>query len=533
MPQNQPSTSQVARLTRPHTEPRMPLDEKIADAERSLASLRRIKNSHVAVSRIPVEILGYIFSFYKKHPPAWVAITHVCHLWREVALSSPLLWSDIVTYNLPWMEETLARSRAVPISLSMRIQPGTLANVIPSVITHTLPHITRVKEIVIHGTAISSYVQPLLECEIPKLEVLELCETWAHFSIGDRIPFGGQKPLQLRSLRLQKCSFMWPTPLFLSSTLTELKISHMLPKDRPGLPEICEVLATLPKLKTLVLFDVICTSPSSTGVVDMSADASKVSLPYLKSLSFASSKATDIAAFLSRLSVPTSSSLHLACRTLDMSNMYTHDGHTYQHDPSPAASGSSSLMLSVTKFFGLDSRTAVGVGHDVTDGYHSVGVVEWREREQEWCLLAGKHPCDIRASALQSTAGQKRRWEDYFPLWRARFFLALPGKEDHDRNHHVKSILQDACLLLPLSKVDTVIVSCDLYYDPVLWWRTFGRMKHVKAVVVAGRALCGFAAALGGKGRPIRKVTSAIREQCPAIKIVIALCCSDSKLALP
>ncbi|KAI0054795.1 hypothetical protein BV25DRAFT_1816528, partial [Artomyces pyxidatus] len=101
------------------------LDRDIGEAERYLAFLHRIRNRQLPALRVPSEILEYIFSFCqchpeqphrdRRHPPAWVVVTHVCHLWRDVALSSPRLWRNVVTYSQPWMEETLSRSKEVPL----------------------------------------------------------------------------------------------------------------------------------------------------------------------------------------------------------------------------------------------------------------------------------------------------------------------------------------------------------------------------------------------------------------------------------
>ncbi|KAI0055728.1 hypothetical protein BV25DRAFT_1921579 [Artomyces pyxidatus] len=500
------------------------LAQEIAEARRYLASLRRTRNSRVPVAQIPVEILIHIFSFIKCHPrwphrnpdrpPAWVAVTHVCQFWREVALSSPLLWSNIVTYNMHWMQETLARSKAAPISLPMYVNHSTweLPKTLTSVITHIIPHILRAKKITIHGANISSYVQPLFEHAAPWLEVLELSDIRSHFDNRNRILLPRQEALNLRTLRLKRCSFMWPIPTLFSPALTELKISHMLPEDRPSLLQIRAVLLTMPNLKILVLSDVLRKSPDSTAFV-VDPASSTVSLPFLQSLSFTAEKAVDVVSFISQLIVPSNASLHLLCRTLDGFNVNENHGDNpgVSHSTpvtstalTTSTSGLSYLLLSLIQFFRFDSPIVPGAERDVSYGCRSVGVVELdgdSDPRRDWCLLAGTHP------RLGRYSSQHRHQitglsEDYSPVWNACRLLGLPWQDAPDREHHITSILLNACLLLPLSKVDTVIISCDLYRDPALWWGTFGRLKHVKAVVVSGYALGGLAAALCGKGRP-------------------------------
>lgn len=51
------------------------------------------------------------------HPPiqSWIRVSHVCRHWRDVALSSPQLWSHVIL-NVPAMaKECLVRSRGVPL----------------------------------------------------------------------------------------------------------------------------------------------------------------------------------------------------------------------------------------------------------------------------------------------------------------------------------------------------------------------------------------------------------------------------------
>jgi len=47
----------------------------------------------------------------------WITVTQVCRHWRQVALSNPTLWVNIVfDLGVEWAEEMLERSKAAPIS---------------------------------------------------------------------------------------------------------------------------------------------------------------------------------------------------------------------------------------------------------------------------------------------------------------------------------------------------------------------------------------------------------------------------------
>ena len=54
----------------------------------------------------------------KANPYSWIRITHVCRLWRDIAIAYPLLWSQVVPCEL-WslFSMVLRRSRNTPLSV--------------------------------------------------------------------------------------------------------------------------------------------------------------------------------------------------------------------------------------------------------------------------------------------------------------------------------------------------------------------------------------------------------------------------------
>ena len=55
------------------------------------------------------------FRWLPEYPCCWIAVTHVCRRWRAVAISCPMLWTFITTYDLPFIQTVLARSGQLPL----------------------------------------------------------------------------------------------------------------------------------------------------------------------------------------------------------------------------------------------------------------------------------------------------------------------------------------------------------------------------------------------------------------------------------
>ncbi|KAI0061497.1 hypothetical protein BV25DRAFT_1826631 [Artomyces pyxidatus] len=89
-------------------------------------------NGHInalsRTSRLPAELLAYVFSFCAADSKAWremnagigwVVVTHVCRRWRHIALSHPRLWRYLdFPLSLSWAQEMISRSKAIPCIVS-------------------------------------------------------------------------------------------------------------------------------------------------------------------------------------------------------------------------------------------------------------------------------------------------------------------------------------------------------------------------------------------------------------------------------
>ncbi|KZV63706.1 hypothetical protein PENSPDRAFT_691433 [Peniophora sp. CONT] len=82
------------------------------------------------VCKIPGEVLCLIFCNLRDaslHPKDWTMVDKVCHFWRLVCLSTPLLWTDLdLRHGDQWAKLFLSRSGSLPLQISYdprRIDP--------------------------------------------------------------------------------------------------------------------------------------------------------------------------------------------------------------------------------------------------------------------------------------------------------------------------------------------------------------------------------------------------------------------------
>jgi hypothetical protein len=164
--------------------------------------MRTRRNDFSLIGRLPPEILSHIFSFhiinqpiptkpiynpdgpfpssYILHRLGWIAVTHVCRRWRQVALSDPNLWSTVVfDLGAEWADEMLARSKAALISysrdLSLRFMAWrTRTRALDDIVTLG-KHLSHVRRLALFGYP--EALQPAMRAltsPAPHLESLEL-----------------------------------------------------------------------------------------------------------------------------------------------------------------------------------------------------------------------------------------------------------------------------------------------------------------------------------------------------------------------
>jgi hypothetical protein len=241
-----------------------------------IQSLRTKRNELSPISILPPEILSKIFILVRdllsgrdpsteaqlhSHHAPWIRVGHVCHYWREFALSCPSLWSVPIFTRPSLAQEMIQRSKMAP--LTIRSIANTWALKVLEQLENALTQIARIQSIELtlesHTTIFSFLSQPT-----PLLENLSLS---GPTSYGNKISF----PLdtlsdapRLRSIDFNWLNFSWESAIFKHENLTDLRLSN----DQIGastIGQMIDALLYLPNLRILALSNSIPPHTTSNG----------------------------------------------------------------------------------------------------------------------------------------------------------------------------------------------------------------------------------------------------------------------------
>ena len=309
-------------------------------------AMRTRRNNFSLIGKLPPEVLSCIFSFHAINQPipsdpiynpndpfpsspsptrvglGWITVTHVCRLWRQVALSDPSLWRTIVfDLGAEWAEEMLARSKAALIFYrrDLSFQPRiSRERTLDDEVT-LRKHLSHVRQLVLSGNP--EFLEPAvraLTTPAPHLESLELLRNAPQFrELCITLPpdmFAHKAP-KLRHVTLFGCAVPWDSSLFRDLTHLDIRVPPVVPFPRsapaartdllaiPSLDRLLSILDAMPLLQVLSLGNCL-PRPDSTSRL--------VSLRHMTKLSLEGSLSVTVA-ILERVSLPGSASLSLRC----------------------------------------------------------------------------------------------------------------------------------------------------------------------------------------------------------------------------
>ncbi|RPD56251.1 hypothetical protein L226DRAFT_525556 [Lentinus tigrinus ALCF2SS1-7] len=246
------------------------INSTAAAPRQNLTRLLRLANTIVPINRVPHEVLVMVFKhvtasdennfayrFGRLHVIeaydqafAVVAISQVCHHWRETTLEAPTLWTRIDSrYSPKLLEFFMARSQKAPISLRLDATEANLAALLNT--TVPVDRSVRRLDLVIDRTPRKDKVASLATRWVaPTLECLTInsCD-YAYLSAAvPLVMLDGQRYSMLKALAL-RCVGHWLP----SNTFPSLTHLHLTLFTNTQTSALLAVLTNAPHLEFLVV----------------------------------------------------------------------------------------------------------------------------------------------------------------------------------------------------------------------------------------------------------------------------------------
>ena len=283
------------------------LDEQIREHLQPIIKHKRTQNSLLNVSRLPPEVLGYIFWLNPtpgKFHRGRLNFLFVCHYWCEVALHTPELWSswgntlqDWARYHLRHpetpldlvLDETLPRGTPLCASVQNTLRDRAARGTI------RLVHL-RSEDVGLLNCILGTMTadQEVVRCS--RVESLIL-QNEGDTPVDASTFFAHTRFLNLRHLDLTRCAIPHWDDLISQTKLLETLALHLTSRSSPPTaPQLLSLLASNPSLQKLAL----------TGFSlpdDLDEGHFQVSLPLLRELKLAG-ECEEISMLLARMVYP-------------------------------------------------------------------------------------------------------------------------------------------------------------------------------------------------------------------------------------
>ncbi|KAK0479065.1 hypothetical protein EDD18DRAFT_1263574 [Armillaria luteobubalina] len=256
--------------------------DNFISTQTSFHPLTRIMALNTALcfaQRVPNELLSYIFLYTSRQTNA-VHLSHVCSRWRNVALSTGSLWTDItITFptsigQLSYALTCLRRSKVYPLNLYLDFRDPAWdwdehthdfgSEDMEAVLNFLLPHANRWKCVTLltdTWAPMWTFLKETQHVEIPTLRSVKLSRCNAYFvgkgetfePAGLREPlqlFGGQEIGMLREVGLVGVHVDWMGSSGLRN-LFDLELKYHASDVMPIFQEFRTILEGCPHLKYL------------------------------------------------------------------------------------------------------------------------------------------------------------------------------------------------------------------------------------------------------------------------------------------
>ncbi|KAG6825624.1 hypothetical protein H0H92_003039 [Tricholoma furcatifolium] len=305
------------------------IQEQIKAHESIIRYYKKRQNALTVTCQIPVEVLARVFSYvvedavgdnaktYTKKTDWMSTVSHICSHWREVALSTPSLWSTIdLGYDPAWALEMLQRSKNSPLSV---INVGDVFKTAFPVLVHILDsHLPRIKELLVgHNpqylfssdrsrTSLGSDYLALLSLlgqhDSPTMEKLTMRTPLFRSSNGvmqlpDRIIM---RSASLKCLILDGYGINWElSPAFEGLKVFEICHTRSSEIPHPSMIQLLRFILQVPLLETLAVQEI-----DSTREEMLPSNIEYLRMEYLEHLEVSCASVSIINSFFRCLALP-------------------------------------------------------------------------------------------------------------------------------------------------------------------------------------------------------------------------------------
>ncbi|KAI0040791.1 hypothetical protein FA95DRAFT_823608 [Auriscalpium vulgare] len=272
------------------------------------------------VPPMPFELLGAIFKHgttlshtHRGRVPACASITHVCRLWRHVAIGSPLLWSNITSnVSKEWAATMVKWSASVPLRMDLRIGAPRLSS---DDAASLLSEAHRIHDLRLSGRV--SELKPLVEGLGPmeNLRALKLFprseDDVSTLALPDAVFHGNAPRLKMLHIPLDTAT---KAPQWMFSNVSQFSTTL---SDDPAPNLILNVLGQMPGLEELTLRS--CVSPEHWADL-LTGGPFRLTLTELRVLEIQEDVGyLGLSAFLlERLDLPFSTRIRMSMATTDL-----------------------------------------------------------------------------------------------------------------------------------------------------------------------------------------------------------------------
>ncbi|KDQ13236.1 hypothetical protein BOTBODRAFT_33843 [Botryobasidium botryosum FD-172 SS1] len=259
-----------------------------AYAALKLSYIRRRQNQLVPIHRLPFEILSSVFQFAERGIDTREStsqflsdISSVSHLWRQIVLDTPRLWTRLFLLPATIASTFLSRSKHAPLHVHYDSRlPQRLD--LPSYLELVSPQLHRWKSCKLHGLSIEKHGS-FLQAPAPNLEVLELTANprlMPTDQLGGFDPFVGSTP-RLHELTLDAIYIPFTNAIY--TGLSKLSLSHINFANPDSLNQLIRVLGASPRIEVFQL-QKLTFSFTIAEVAPSVSVSSAVQLPHLRFL---------------------------------------------------------------------------------------------------------------------------------------------------------------------------------------------------------------------------------------------------------